>query len=320
MAAAAPTAAATATSATDAALPAKARGQHNILLNPIDIKGEEKKNEKREARMVELPVTLKDHEWSLEMIEKQMQMKIEQHTSKRSDQFRQIFRLFREHSKGLTQQTFTDLVARFGIILSDENAKKLFARYDIDGNGLIDLHEFVHGLMPGDHNEEELMSHWAHESERKAQEAREVVKAGFNPTISELPASVQKYRWSIDEIERRLQHKIEQRTSKRSDQFRQAFRMFDKNVSLLESCAGRRAATGVQPCRCRVLECERERRTGGRRGAQLPRSLLLSMSSTLISSDLLLLLVLLLGPTDHPAVVPTSALFYLHLHLHPTRP
>ena len=57
------------------------------------------------------------------------------------------------------------------------------------------------------------------------------VKATFDPTISSLPASVQKYRWSIDEIERRLQHKIEQRTSKRSDQFRQAFRLFDKNVS-----------------------------------------------------------------------------------------
>ena len=61
------------------------------------------------------------------------------------------------------------------------------------------------------------------------------VKATFDPTISELPASVQKYRWSIDEIERRLQHKIEQRTSKRSDQFRQAFRMFDKNVSAVSS-------------------------------------------------------------------------------------
>ena len=52
-------------------------------------------------------------------------------------------------------------------------AEDLFTRYDVDGNGLIDLHEFVHGLMPGDHDEEELMIDWAYESERKAKEARE---------------------------------------------------------------------------------------------------------------------------------------------------
>lgn len=48
----------------------------------------------------------------------------------------------------ITPREFKHQVSKFGIVLSDEDADNLFHKYDTNGNGRIDLTEFVRGLMP----------------------------------------------------------------------------------------------------------------------------------------------------------------------------
>ncbi len=50
---------------------------------------------------------------------------------------------------GLSKAEFAeDLKLKLGLILSPEEVDKLFEKYDSDGNGRIEFHEFVMHLMP----------------------------------------------------------------------------------------------------------------------------------------------------------------------------
>jgi Ca2+-binding EF-hand superfamily protein len=91
---------------------------------------------------------------------------------------------------------------------------QLFSKYDTDGSGDINLQEFVAGLMPNDYKGKNVFSE---REDQRIRKRKDLVALGSVKT---------KWDLTLDDLQRRLQDKVVQRTSRASDQFRQAFRMF----------------------------------------------------------------------------------------------
>ena len=82
-----------------------------------------------------------------------------------SDQFRKVFKLFAK-ARGISQREFIATIAQhFGIMLAPAQAALLFARFDSNGNGTIDLRELMEALMPKDWQREE----WYVKSSQRAE-------------------------------------------------------------------------------------------------------------------------------------------------------
>ena len=89
-------------------------------------------------------------QWSVSEMEQKIRRKIEQHTSRSSDCFRQAYRIFKK-SRGIQLDDFHKGLALLGLELTHEQAKAMFQRYDTDQSGDIDLHEFVIGILGRDY-------------------------------------------------------------------------------------------------------------------------------------------------------------------------
>ncbi|OQR99644.1 hypothetical protein THRCLA_06433 [Thraustotheca clavata] len=158
--------------------------------------------------------------WSIEDMERKLREKIEQHTSKSSDCFRQALQIFKK-TNGIKPQEFHNALADMGLNLPRECTTKLFQKYDIDGSGDIDLSEFVRGVLPADYTQ----GTWVAEADEMArQEAR---RKQLQPDSYYNRVNID--HWSLDMIENKLREKITQKTSKSSDTFRQVYRVFGKS-------------------------------------------------------------------------------------------
>lgn len=142
--------------------------------------------------------------------------KLEQHTSKETDRFRQAYKIFQK-SSGITPQEFNAAMGKLGMKLTDKQVHELFALFDFDKSGDLDLNEFVQGVMLDDCPSKL----WTSVKDRqRLEESRRTL---YSMAVQSVQSS-----WTIAEIEQMLRAKIEQRTSRSSDCFRQAFRIFKK--------------------------------------------------------------------------------------------
>jgi Ca2+-binding EF-hand superfamily protein len=92
---------------------------------------------------------------SVPQIIRQLQDKMTQRTRGGFDQFRKIFKLFTK-ARGISRAEFCATVAKqFGLPLTAAQGAALFARFDANGNGEIDLREFMEQIMPKDWQREE---------------------------------------------------------------------------------------------------------------------------------------------------------------------
>ncbi len=159
----------------------------------------------------------------LEDLKRRLQDTISQHTSKSSDQCRQAFKMFTA-AQGITPEVFIKQISKIMCAkVPEELAMQLFNLFDTDGSGDIDLMEFMNGLMPKDYTE----NLWNVEREDLTQIAlKSKKKVGAEMMNQFRTANELTSTWSMEELELRLQDKIMQRTSKSSDQFRQAFKLF----------------------------------------------------------------------------------------------
>lgn len=153
---------------------------------------------------------------TIQQILARLREKLEQHTSKESDRFRQAFKIFQK-SSGITPLEFNAAMGKLGLKLTDKQVQELFALFDFDKSGDLDLNEFVQGVMLDDLP----TKFWTSVKDRRRLEESRT-------TLLSMAAQSVQSSWTIPEIEQMLRSKIEQRTSRSSDCFRQAFRIFKK--------------------------------------------------------------------------------------------
>ena len=78
--------------------------------------------------------------------------KIVERTKCPQDQFREAYQMFGSPTTGIPFHEFRKNLHGLGVILEDEDALRLFNRFDSDGNGAIDFKEMVAAVMPSDYN------------------------------------------------------------------------------------------------------------------------------------------------------------------------
>lgn len=162
--------------------------------------------------------------WTIKEIEQMLREKIEQRTSRSSDCFRQAFRIFKKVN-GIKPDEFHRALEGIGLTLSREQADVLFSRFDKDGSGDIDLDEFIHGVLPPDY----IGHQWVAAADEMHRIAAVQKKMDAMARKDHFMTEIDMANWGLDEIEKRIRDKIEQSTSKSSDIFRQAYRIFKKS-------------------------------------------------------------------------------------------
>ncbi|RHY36015.1 hypothetical protein DYB26_002233 [Aphanomyces astaci] len=185
------------------------------------------KREEARRKRYQMAVQSVERAWTIEDMERKLREKIEQHTSKSSDCFRQAFKIFKK-SCGIRRQEFHDALAELGLDLNREHTDKLFAKYDIDGSGDIDLPEFVRGVLPADYSG----GTWVAEADEMHRIEAESKKLNPDSHLNRVEIT----NWSLDNIQFKLREKITQKTTRSSDTFRQVYKIFQKStgITLLE--------------------------------------------------------------------------------------
>ncbi|KAF0693609.1 Aste57867_15474 [Aphanomyces stellatus] len=185
---------------------------------------ERQRREEARRKRYQLAVASVEQAWSIEDMERKLREKIEQHTSKSSDCFRQAFKIFKK-SCGIKPQEFHDALAEMGLDLPRVYTDRLFAKYDTDGSGDIDLPEFVRGVLPADYTG----GTWVAEADEMHRVEAEAKKLKPDSHLNRI--SVPDW-WSLDTIQMKVREKITQKTTKSSDTFRQVYRIFQKSSGI----------------------------------------------------------------------------------------
>ncbi|KAF4037749.1 EF-hand domain pair [Phytophthora infestans] len=97
-------------------------------------------------------------------------------------------------------------------------------RFDKDGSGDIDLNEFIHGVLPPDY----MGISWVAAADEMHRIAAKKKKEEALANPDQYMTEIEMESWSLDEIEMRIRDKIMQSTSRSSDTFRQAYKIFKK--------------------------------------------------------------------------------------------
>ncbi|ETW07688.1 hypothetical protein H310_02145 [Aphanomyces invadans] len=184
---------------------------------------ERQKREEARRKRYQMAVQSVERAWTIEDMERKLREKIEQHTSKSSDCFRQAFKIFKK-SCGIRRQEFHDALAELGLDLNREHTDKLFAKYDIDGSGDIDLPEFVRGVLPADYTG----GTWVAEADEMHRIEAERKKLQPDSHLNRVEIT----DWSLDNIQFKVREKITQKTTRSSDTFRQVYKIFQKSSGI----------------------------------------------------------------------------------------
>jgi Ca2+-binding EF-hand superfamily protein len=188
----------------------------------LSVKDRQKVDDSR-RKLYSMAVQSVQESWTIADIERMLREKIEQRTSRSSDCFRQAFRIFKKVN-GIKPQEFHAALEAIGLALTRVQSDILFRRFDKDGSGDIDLNEFIHGVLPPDY----IGISWVASADElhriEAKKKKEQAMANPDQYMTEIEME----SWSLDEIEMRIRDKIQQSTSRSSDTFRQAYKIFKK--------------------------------------------------------------------------------------------
>ncbi|GMF46380.1 unnamed protein product [Phytophthora fragariaefolia] len=188
----------------------------------LSVKDRQKVDDSR-RKLYSMAVQSVQESWTIADIERMLREKIEQRTSRSSDCFRQAFRIFKKVN-GIKPHEFHAALEAIGLALTRVQSDILFRRFDKDGSGDIDLNEFIHGVLPPDY----IGISWvaAADELHRIEAKKKKEKAMANP--EQYMTEIEMESWSLDEIEMRIRDKIQQATSRSSDTFRQAYKIFKK--------------------------------------------------------------------------------------------
>ena len=94
-------------------------------------------------------------------------------------QLRGCMRVFGPTREGIGLTRFKQIVDGIGMHLSEDDALRLFARYDTDGSGHIDLYELVTNLLPKDYSQRTWQSiNYEKEELRQERQRQHYLKVG----------------------------------------------------------------------------------------------------------------------------------------------
>lgn len=209
---------------------------------------DKQKLEESRRKLYSMAVQSVQNSWSIAEIEQMLREKIEQRTSRSSDCFRQAFRIFKKVN-GIKPDEFHAALVRIGLALDRSHSDILFARFDKNGSGDIDLDEFIHGVLPPDYIGHQWVA--AADEMHRIAEKKKKTEAKLRP--DQYMTEIEMESWSLDEIEKRIRDKIMQATSKSSDTFRQAYKIFKKsNHITIDEFRDRLLALGFRltPAQC----------------------------------------------------------------------
>ena len=151
------------------------------------------------------------------------------------DEIRCSFAIFGRSSNGISPQVFRDSLANLGIVLSPKDAQNLFARYDEDGSGRIDIYELMRNILPRDYSAKT----WVEKSEQKRRSFNTKRKQARRERGTKLFQSIQYPRalrssmgLSTEAVLQLVRDKINGKARAATDVLRQAFFLFDRKTSL----------------------------------------------------------------------------------------
>ncbi|KAG3119845.1 hypothetical protein PI124_g2228 [Phytophthora idaei] len=182
----------------------------------------------------ELPPSLQNFRWDVDKVERKLQEKIQEKTLIAGNfVYQQAYRLLEgNRGEGIDFPSFREqLRVKFGIILDDSELHLLFDKYDEDGNGTIDLQEFIRRVLPPDYN---YGRQWFEvsqlESEEKAARLRHEARQEFLAcqglaTAGDVNNTGTACNWTINQLMKQIQAKVVQKTPSGEDQYRRAFKM-----------------------------------------------------------------------------------------------
>ncbi|KAG6955264.1 hypothetical protein JG687_00011328 [Phytophthora cactorum] len=188
----------------------------------LSVKDRQKVEDSR-RKLYSMAVASVQESWTIADIERMLREKIEQRTSRSSDCFRQAFRIFKKVN-GIKPHEFHAALEAIGLALTRVQSDILFRRFDKDGSGDIDLNEFIHGVLPPDY----MGISWVAAADEMHRIAAKKKKEEALANPDQYMTEIEMESWSLDDIEMRIRDKIMQTTSRSSDTFRQAYKIFKK--------------------------------------------------------------------------------------------
>lgn len=168
------------------------------------------------------PKSLEGQKLTVDQLRDQLQLKIVERTKRANDQFREAFAMFGSPQHGIRLEDFAERLATFGIVASPRSMKKLFRKLDTSKSGVITFTELVQNVMPPDYKARQ----WYEDRDDAIEKEEEMRASRHDPQLRDWPKSLEKNRWTLEEIEATIQQKIVERTKRPSDQYREAYAMF----------------------------------------------------------------------------------------------
>ena len=124
------------------------------------------------------PKSMRNFRWSLQDIENMIRDKMVAHCKRPEDQYRTGFQIFGRPKHGISVAVFKKTLRKLGISITNDEALKLMAKFDVDGSGKLDFDEFSLGVMPLDYPSEQWTAKRSKEMQRELKAKQLQVNVG----------------------------------------------------------------------------------------------------------------------------------------------
>ncbi|ETW09798.1 hypothetical protein H310_00277 [Aphanomyces invadans] len=173
--------------------------------------------------------------WGLAHVETLLREKILERTKLHDGKFvyQQAYRLLEvNRGKGIDFASFRHAVkVTLALDVSDDDMTALFRKYDRDGNGTIELYEFIDRVLPQDYdpNVQSWVEKSVERSDAQFEAMREADRRAFLGSRTFQDAD--NCRRSVDDIRRDISCKLQQRIPKCIDRLRSAFKLLHSGAN-----------------------------------------------------------------------------------------
>ena len=163
--------------------------------------------------------------FSVDQVIDLVQQKIQAFSSKQSDQLRQMIRIF-SGSGEVNRSEFHRKLNKLGITCTKEQLDGIFKRFDSNGNGKIEIKEFIRGVFPEEHSATSMIN-LRQEKEQKERQRNKSMKMSLDRRQWRQKAS--KAVRPLRVLKVLIHDRIVQRSKKPSDQLRKVRNIFAMN-------------------------------------------------------------------------------------------